>query len=170
MREARRKSVSGYLTTFAVLLSLWLIFVNTLNWQEVLTGIVLSALIASFGHTYFTRRGLRHLSLKKLLYLIIYIPIFFWEVLKANLDVAYRVLHPKMPIKPGIVLIKTGLKSDIGKLTLANSITLTPGTLTMDIIDDNLLIHWINVKSEDLEEATELIAGRFEPYLRGIFS
>ena len=170
MRDAGRKSVSGYLTTFAVLLSLWLIFVNTLNWQEVLTGAVLSALIASFGHTYFTQRGLRHLSLKKLLYLIIYIPIFFWEVLKANLDVAYRVLHPKMPINPGIVLIKTGLQSDIGKLTLANSITLTPGTLTMDIIDDNLLIHWINVKSEDLEEATELIAGRFEPYLRGIFS
>lgn len=170
MRDAGRKSVSGYLTTFAVLLSLWLIFVNTLNWQEVLTGAVLSALIASFGHTYFTQRGLRHLSLKKLLYLIIYIPIFFWEVLKANLDVAYRVLHPKMPINPGIVLIKTGLQSDIGKLTLANSITLTPGTLTMDVDNNNLLIHWINVKSEDPEEATELIAGRFEPYLRGIFS
>jgi len=170
LRRTGKKSVSSYLTTFAVLLSLWLIFVNTLNWQEVLTGIVLSALVAAFGHTYFTQQGLRHFSLKKLLYFIIYIPIFFWEILKANLDVAYRVLHPKMPIKPGIVLIKTALKSDTGKLALANSITLTPGTLTMDIIDDNLLIHWINVKSEDPEEATELIAGRFEPYLRGIFS
>jgi len=170
LQEARRKSVSGYLMTFAVLLSLWLIFVNTLNWQEVLTGVVLSALIAAFGHTYFTQRGLRHLTLKKLLYLIIYIPILLWEVLKANLDVAYRVLHPKMPIKPGIVLIRTGLQSDTGKLALANSITLTPGTLTMDVAGDNLLIHWINVKSEDLEEATELIGGRFERYLRGIFS
>ena len=170
MGEAHRKSVSGYLMTFAVLLSLWLIFVNTLNWQEVLTGVVVSALIAAFGHTYFTERGLKHLSPKKLLYLIIYVPILLWEVLKANLDVAYRVLHPKMPIKPGIVLIKTGLQSDTGKLALANSITLTPGTLTMDVVDQDLLIHWINVKSEDPEEATELIAGRFERYLRGIFS
>ena len=144
--------------------------INTLNWQEVLTGSVLSALVAAFGHTYFTQQGLRHFSLKKLLYFIIYIPIFFWEVLKANLDVAYRVLHPKMPIKPGIVLIKTGLKSDTAKLTLANSITLTPGTLTMDVRGDNLLIHWINVKSTDTEEATNMIGRRFERFLKVIFS
>jgi multicomponent Na+:H+ antiporter subunit E len=75
-----------------------------------------------------------------------------------------------MPIKPGIVLIRTGLKSDTGKLVLANSITLTPGTLTMEVEGEHLLIHWINVKSEDPEEATEFISKRFEPYLRGIFS
>ena len=170
MRGTGKRSVSSYLTTFAVLLSLWLILVNTLNWQEVLTGVVLAALVAFFGHTYFTKQGLRHFSLKKLLYFIIYIPIFFWEVVKANLDVAYRVLHPKMPIKPGIVLIKTGLKSDTAKLTLANSITLTPGTLTMDVEGDNLLIHWINVKSTEPEEATKYIGERFERYLRVIFS
>jgi len=144
--------------------------VNTLAWEEVLTGAVLAALVAAIGCTYFTRRGFTHFGPKKLFYLIIYIPVFFWEVVKANLDVAYRVLHPKMPIKPGIVLIKTELKSDTGKLALANSITLIPGTLTMDIAGDNLLIHWINVKSERPEEATRLIGSRFEPYLRGILS
>jgi len=90
-------------------------------------------------------------------------------MIKANFDVAYRVLHPRMPIKPGIVLIKTKLASDSGKLALANSITLTPGTLTMDVRGDNLLIHWINVKSEDTEEATEIIGGRFERFLRRVF-
>jgi len=67
------------------------------------------------------------------------------------------------------VVIKTSLKSDIGKLILANSITLTPGTFTLDIIGDELLIHWINVKSEDIDEATIMIGQRFEKYLRVIF-
>ena len=93
--------------------------------------------------------------------------------MKANLDVVYRALHPKMPIKPGIVKIKTNLKTDSGITALANSITLTPGTLTVDLDrqgEDNFLyVHWINVKSSDLEQATRLIARRFEWFLERIF-
>jgi len=75
-----------------------------------------------------------------------------------------------MPIKPGIVVIKTSLKSDIAKMILANSITLTPGTFTLDVIGDELLVHWINVKTEDIDEATNMIGQRFEKYLRVIFT
>lgn len=122
-----------YLTAFVVSFGVWLALVCTLNWQELLMGGVLSAIVAAFGWRYFSQVGFSHLSLKKLIYLIAYIPVFFWAMIKANFDVAYRVLHPRMPINPGIVLIKTDLKSDTGKLALANSITLTPGTLTMDV-------------------------------------
>ena len=66
--------------------------------------------------------------------------------------------------------IETGLKSDSGKLALANSITLTPGTLTMDVEGDKLLIHWINVKSTDTKKATKAISSRFERFLKVIFS
>ena len=90
--------------------------------------------------------------------------------MSANIDVAYRVIHPKMPINPGIVVIKTVLKQDIAKMILANSITLTPGTFTLDIIDDILLIHWINVKTKDVDEATRMIGERFERYLKIIFA
>ena len=100
---------------------------------------------------------------------IFYLGVLLIEIVKANIDVAYRVLHPKMPIKPGIVTIRTNLKQDIAKLILANSITLTPGTFTLDIIGDKLLIHWINVKAEDMEEATRIIAGKFERHLKVIF-
>ena len=51
---------------------------------------------------------------------------------------------------------------------LANSITLTPGTLTVDISGEYLFIHWINVKSTDVDEASRLIGGRFEKYLKVI--
>ena len=74
-----------------------------------------------------------------------------------------------MPINPGIVKVKTNLKTDIGRTMLANSITLTPGTLTVEINDDVLYIHWINVQTEDVEKASELIVKKFEKFLLRIF-
>ena len=86
----------------------------------------------------------------------IFLLVLFKEMVLANLDVAYRVLHPGMPIKPGIVEVEPGIESDMGKLVLANSITLTPGTLSMDYIDDRLYIHWINVKEDPKESMKPL--------------
>ncbi len=102
-------------------------------------------------------------------WLIIYLIVFVWECIKANLDVAYRVLSPKMPIKPGIVKVKSSLKSSFAKVILANSITMTPGTITVDAIDDDLYIHWIYVSSNDPKIYTQKIIGRFEKLLKRIF-
>ena len=170
MDKQGEHSIARYLAAFLVSFGVWLALVGTVNWQELLVGAVVAAIAAGFGWRYFSLVGLRHLSLKKLAYLIAYIPVFFWEMIKANIDVAYRVIHPHMPISPGVVLIKTDLTSDSGKLALANSITLTPGTLTMDVRGDNLLIHWINVRSVDTEEAANMISKRFERFLTVIFS
>ena len=81
------------------------------------------------------------------------------------------MLHPRLPINPGIVKIKTSLKSDTALTFLANSITLTPGTMSVDIDTERgvLYVHWINVRAEDIESATKLIAERFEKILRKIF-
>jgi multicomponent Na+:H+ antiporter subunit E len=73
-----------------------------------------------------------------------------------------------MPIRPGIVKVKTELKSDMAKMLLANSITMTPGTISVDIIDDTLFIHWIYIRSEDPEVYTSLITGPFEKYIKRI--
>jgi multicomponent Na+:H+ antiporter subunit E len=99
----------------------------------------------------------------------LYFFIFLWECIKANFDVAYRVLHPKLPVKPGIVRAKTHLTTDIAKIFLANSITMTPGTITVDIREDYFFIHWIYVHSKDPEVYTHRILGRFEKYLKRIF-
>jgi multicomponent Na+:H+ antiporter subunit E len=90
-------------------------------------------------------------------------------VVVANLDVVYRVVHPDMPIHPGIVKVKTTLTNPAGRTMLANSITLTPGTLSVDIVDEYLYIHWINVQAEDVEGATKEIVSKFEGMLRRIF-
>jgi len=102
------------------------------------------------------------------MWLAIYLFIFIWACIKANLDVAYRVLHPAMPIRPGIVKVKTTLKSEFAKTLLANSITMTPGTITVDIIGDYMYIHWIYIRSEDPEVYTKIITGVFEKYIKRI--
>ena len=100
-----------------------------------------------------------------------YVPVLIWEIIKSNLNVAYRIIHPKLPIRPGIVKVKTRLKSDMGLTFLANSITLTPGTMTVDIDRDHevLYIHWLDVKSPEVEQATKAIVDRFEKILIKVF-
>jgi multicomponent Na+:H+ antiporter subunit E len=75
-------------------------------------------------------------------------------------------LSPSLPIRPAMVEVRTALKSPLGKMLLANTITLTPGTLTVDVIDDRLLIHWVYCpEGMNTAQATEQIAARFEKYL-----
>ena len=164
---AERIKSFAYLLVFSF--AVWLALTSSLEIQEVAVGIAISVVVALWLSRYYLRLGLPPLSVKRVLLLFIYLVILGAEIAKANLDVAYRVIHPKMPINPGIVVIKTSLKSDIAKMALANSITLPPGTFTLDIIGDNLLIHWIDVKAEEVADATELIGERFEKYLRVIF-
>ncbi len=76
---------------------------------------------------------------------------------------------PSLPINPGIVKVKTKLKSKMGRMILANSITLTPGTLTVDVQEDTFYIHWIDVETEDIDKATEKITRKFEKYLEVIY-
>lgn len=157
-----------FIFTTIVLFLFWLAYTSSFKTEEVLTGLIVSTFIALFTYGLFAENSSNNI-IKRFLYLIIYLPVFLWEMIKANLDVAKRVLSPSLPINPGIVAIKTNIGSDTGKMFLANSITLTPGTLTLDIDNDNLYIHWIDVKSDNNNKQQDLIAGKFEKLLGGIF-
>jgi len=138
--------------------------------QVIIAGLIASVIVALLFHEILPKEHHVFISPLRVFWFLVYVPVFFYYVIKANFDVVYRALHPQMPIRPGIVKIKTNLKTDSGITALANSITLTPGTLTVDLTDDGYLyIHWINVKSDDIEKATELIAQRFEWFLQRIF-
>ncbi len=78
-----------------------------------------------------------HLSPKALLYW----PWLGWEIVKANLDVARRILDPRLPISPIVIRLKTTQKSDLGRVIYANSITLTPGTVSIDIDGEHIEVH-----------------------------
>lgn len=132
-------------------------------------GLAVAALVSLFTLKMEPVLGDLRMTPKSFLFSLIYIFVFIKELIVSNLDVARRVVNPKLPIKPGIVKVKTKLRSRIGKTILANSITLTPGTLTVDIKDEYLYIHWIEIKEDDLEGATKAIVEKFEKYLEVIF-
>jgi len=155
---------------FSILLLIWLALTLSFQWQELAIGLLSSLILAGILHKTYLDLGFPPLSPKRILYFLVYLIVLLKEIILANLDVAYRVIHPKMPIKPGIVIIKTELKQDIAKMILANSITLTPGTFTLDISDDTILIHWIDVRSEEIDEGTKIIGDKFEKYLKVIFA
>jgi multicomponent Na+:H+ antiporter subunit E len=158
-----------FLNLWLTLLLIWLIANGSLATDIVVTGTIISALIAlafsAFSRVYSVIRWSPRIIYTYLKYL----GVFFVELVHANLNVMWLVFSPRIAIKPGIVEIKTELKSPIGRLALANSITLTPGTLVVDIQGDSLFIHWINTGSTDPVEASREIAGRFEKYLKVIY-
>ena len=105
--------------------------------------------------------------IKFIKFVFIYIPVFIYKLVIANFDMAYRVLSPKMPINPRFVKVPTNLKDDFSKLILANSITLTPGTLSLDVEEDGVLVHWVNAKGQSGEEYKKEISQSFEKILGG---
>ncbi len=154
---------------FIVSYIFWLLMTLSLEWDRLAAGAVVCLLTTMiFGKTSIQKHKL--LQPQRYYWAAYYVFLLLWECLKANLDVAYRVLHPAMPIHPGIVKVRTSLKSDLARTSLANSITMTPGTLSVDITDEGeLYIHWINVKTQDVEEASQKIVVVFEKILKRIF-
>jgi multicomponent Na+:H+ antiporter subunit E len=157
-----------YITLFILSLIFWLLLTFKLTVPNIIVGSVASVICSLFFGRFFITNVHKLLQPERYFWFVVYLFVFIWECIKANLDVAYRVLHPAMPIRPGIVKVKTTLKSDLAKMLLANSITMTPGTISVDIIDDNLYIHWIYIRSEDPDVYTSMITGPFEKYIKKI--
>ncbi len=158
-----------FINLWLTLFIIWMIANATLAFDTVVAGIVISALIAlafaSFARVYSVIRW----SPRVFYYYVLYLAVFFIELVKANITVMRLVFSPRIDIRPGIIEIKTELKSPIGRMALANTITLTPGTLVVDIKDDSLFVHCINIGSTDQAEATAEISGRFEKLLKVIY-
>lgn len=162
------KSIKKGFLFFISLLIIWLFLAGT-NIQEIIAGAIVSLLLSII---FFSKAAIFsefNLNPKSIGYSVAYIFVFIIELLKSNFDVANRVVQRKIPINPGIVKVKTKLKSKLGRVILANSITLTPGTLTVETNGEYYYIHWIDVTSGDIEGATEQIVKKFEKYLEVIF-
>jgi multicomponent Na+:H+ antiporter subunit E len=156
---------------FVIGFIVWMLLGWPPDFQHALVGIFVAGLVAFLTGDMFARRPHHFTQITRYLWFGYYVPLFLWECLKANIDVALRVINPKLPINPGIVKVKTTLKSDTALTFLANTITLTPGTFCIDIKPEEgiLYIHWINVESQDTAKATQLIVDKFEKVLRNIF-
>ncbi len=167
-----RAELPVFVFSFLVYLALSIYSGDLLFWspEELVAGVALSLitavlvgrLVSAVGAE--TRSGWLNPIRWALLAVYVVGPLFF-RMAKANLDVAYRVITKR--INPGIVKVPSGLKTDFGTALLANSITLTPGTITLDVDKDrNLYVHWINVG--DKRPSPEQVYGTFSKWVRRI--
>jgi multicomponent Na+:H+ antiporter subunit E len=155
-----------YAAFFILGLIFWLLITFSLTPANIAAGTAASLICTLIFARYYYNGVGKFLNPERWLWFTVYLAVFIWSCIKANFDVAYRVLNPAMPIRPGIVRVKTVLKSDFARMLLANSITMTPGTLTVDIIGDDFYIHWIYIRSDDPEVYTGMIMGAFEKYIK----
>lgn len=126
----RRGKGFGILVTFCIMFLFWILLSGFFDAFHLISGVICSAIVALISHDLLVK-GRTEKMLLKSYRLLLYIPWELWQIVLANIDVAYRVLHPKMPIDPRIIQFETSLRSDFSLVTLANSITLTPGTITI---------------------------------------
>ena len=162
------RKIKATIIATAILFIVWILLAGTSN-QELLIGGITATLIAYLFHKKLQILEDISLTPKSIVFMIAYFFVFLRELFKSNIDVARRVISPKLPINPGIVQVKTKLKTPLGRAFLANSITLTPGTLTVDMKDEFFYIHWIDVTGSDVESASKAIVSKFEKYLEVIF-
>ena len=163
--------------TWAVLMAFWVVVSGSFIINNLALGALVTLIIAAFMRDLLTEDIRRSGNIiEKLLYFaFIYLPqylvIMAFRLLESNLKVAKNVIF--MDINPGIVKIKTDLHSDTGLTILANSITLTPGTLTLDVkkkLDETYLyVHWIDLETLNHEKAGEKIKGDIEEWLKKVF-
>jgi multicomponent Na+:H+ antiporter subunit E len=154
---------------FVFLFVCWLLLNNSVHPDVLIVGVVAALLITLFfqgGQSVLSDFNLTPRGLGAAVVFILY---FFKELIKSNIRLAAIVLSPSLPVNPGIVKVRTTLKSPVARELLANAITMTPGTLTVELRDEWLYIHWVTVESSDVEGATANIVSRFERYLEVMY-
>lgn len=163
--------MSRRIILFILALIVWVLLTGVFDYRELLVGVFVSALVAYLTGDMFVQRPQALVDPKRYLWFAVFIPVFLWEFAKANIDAAFRVCVPGLAINPGIVKVKTRLRSQTGIVFLANSVTLAPGTLSVDVDaqEGYLYIHWMDVKTTDVQKASEYIVKRFERILEKVF-
>jgi len=159
----------GIFVVFVMLMAIWLILNNTVQIAPLLIGAGVSLLLSFTLCIKCTVFNDIRINPKSFYYTLVYLGVFIVELVKSNFDIAMRVLNPALPINPGIIKAETILKSRMARLILANSITLTPGTFTIDIKENILYIHCVHIDGNNTEKYAQSIVRKFEKYLEVLY-
>jgi multicomponent Na+:H+ antiporter subunit E len=163
------KRAPAVVSTSVILLGIWLSLTLSTDIQEIVLGVVVSVIAAIATNGALTGNLFRLLKPRKFIATISYILYFLSQMIKANIDVLFRVFRPVIPLNPGIVKVNLNLKSERAKVIVANSITLTPGTITIDIAGDHIFVHWIFLPDGDVHAETQSMVDGFAGRLEKIF-
>jgi multicomponent Na+:H+ antiporter subunit E len=161
----QRGSVAQFLALFGVSYAFYLLLAGSIATFELVTGAITAGIVATalWGISLTTPVELVRTG-KQLGRFALYMPYLLWQIAKANVEIAYVVLHPDLPIDPEMVEFDAAVWSALPVTTLANSITLTPGTLTVDVSRQHFTVHTLTAGSRE-----SLFAGSLERAVRFVF-
>jgi multicomponent Na+:H+ antiporter subunit E len=132
-----KKDIFGSVITFIVLYIFWIFNSGMFDAFHLSLGAICSFIIAYVFHDFFIKPGSTPASASRTFFrLLMYVPWLLYQIALSNWDVMKRAIHPDMPINPQIIKFNSTLKGDLALTTFANSITLTPGTITVDVDPD----------------------------------
>lgn len=147
--------MAAKISFFFLLLSFWLLISGHYTVFMITLGIVsLSGVLLLSGRMDMLNQGLH--TWRFYMRLPSYSFWLLWQIIQSNLDVAWRILHPKLPINPGFIRVPLSQKKDLAKLVHANSISLTPGTVSTDINESSIEVHVLTRQPNDSAEHQEL--------------
>ena len=153
----------SFVLTVLIMFAFWIFLSGKFSFILLLSGVISSLLVSYMSNDLLIGNGDIKLGFIRTIRFIRFLPWLLWQIVLANIDLALRTLHPKMPINPILINIKNNLKSDLGMVILANSITLTPGTVTIDVNENEFLVHVISEKA-----AQSLISGEMQARVKKI--
>jgi multicomponent Na+:H+ antiporter subunit E len=151
-----QSSWRNYLGITLVMFIFWVALSGTLKWPQLLFGLIAAIFVVWFNRNLLIKPD-EHppIRLRTVFWLSGYLVKLFWDIVVANFQVAWLVLNPRMPIEPNLVDLNVDLEKVTGRVLLANSITLTPGTLTIMADEKKFLVHALTFKSgENLRQWT----------------
>ncbi len=155
-----------YIATFIILFLNWIIWSGLFDAFHLSLGVISCLIVTFMSHDLlFKRKEFRAGDITEIFRFIMYIPWLIYQIVLSNIHVTKIVLKPDMPINPEVVSYKLKLKKDISIATFANSITLTPGTITAEIVDGEFLVHCIDKKVAD-----DLYTGEMENRIAHVFA
>lgn len=160
------------LGVFFLVFIVYVVFSGSTSTYDLVTGAIVALATSLITANLVISNPNKLAQVKRLGLLLAYsVRYFFVDEVRAHLDVMKRILHPRMPINPGIVKIPYDVTSDYAMLTIANSITNTPGTVVVDVFPEEkaFYVHWINATTTEPAEARKSVSEVFEKFAKRIF-
>lgn len=134
---------------------LWIVFNGQITTEIVLFGLVIAGAVYAFCCKFLDYSPKKDIFLlRKAGYILAFLGVLIWEIVKANAAVIHLILSPHLKVEPVIVRFRTELKSQGARVLLANSITLTPGTITVPVEENRFCVHCLDIElAEGLENS-----------------
>lgn len=135
-------SIKMYGIPYALFFAFWMILAPKATQQSVFIGLAVSGLVLVYSRAIlFSAKEVPFYQARHFYNLLGFFGLLLVEIVKANLVVVKIVLSPRLPIQPQFVRVPMRFKENVNKVIYANSVTLTPGTLTVEVTDDYFVIH-----------------------------